>query len=180
MKKYIQVGVRVLICFIVTTMFVACDSKDEPEVCSKLVSFSWDDPKHDPYEDRDLYPDKKLLIAEYSEKDKQLSITLEGMCIYARSGYKGFTTSEGNNIGIGFSVPYVDGLVESPTYKDLKWIVKVPYSGQYSVEIYYMGLCNTVFPSAQLRNGLLLTTLELELDSDFTQDFTIKMPQSMF
>ena len=180
MKKYMHAGAMAILMFIVAAIFVACDSRDKPEVCPKLVSFSWDDPKHDPYEDRDLYPDKKLLTAEYSEKEKQLTITLEGMCIYARSGYKGFTTSEGNNIGIGFSVPYVDGLVESPTHKDLKWIVKVPYSGQYSVEIYYMGLCNTVFPSAQLRNGLLLTTIELDLDSDFTRTFKVEMPYHQF
>ncbi len=102
------------------------------------------------------------------------------MCIYARSGYKGFITSEDNNIGIGFSVPYVDGLVESPTYKDLKWIVEVPCSGHYSVEIYYMGVNSTVFPSDQLRNGLLLTTLNLDLDSDFTQTFKVKMPFHQF
>ena len=173
-------GAMSLLMFIVAAISVACDSKDEPEGRPILVSFTWDNPTHDPYENLELYPDKKILVAEYSEKERRLSITFEGICIYARSRYKGLFISESNSIGIGFSVPYVDGLVESPTHKDLKWIVEVPCSGKYIIGIYYMGLNSIIFPSAQFRNGLLLTTLELDLDSDFTQTFKVKMPFHQF
>ena len=181
MKKYIHAGAMAILMFIVAAMSVACDSKDEPGIRPILVSFSWNDPNYDSYEDHlDRYTDKKKLVAEYSKKKRQLSITFENMCIYARSRYKGLFISESNSIGIGFSVPYVDGLVESPTHKDLKWIIEVPCSGKYSIGIYYMGLNSIIFPSAQFRNGLLLTTLELDLDSDFTRTFKVEMPYNQF
>lgn len=176
MKKYMHAGVMAVLMLIVAAICVACDSKDEPESSPRLVSFSWDNPKDNSH----FYPDETTLVAEYSEKERQLSITFENMCIYARDGYKGFITSEGNNIGIGFSVPYNNGLVESPTLKDLKWIVEVPCSGQYAIEIYYIGVCNTFFPSYQIRNSLLLTTLDLDLDSDFTRTFKVRMPPNYY
>ena len=182
MKKYMHAGAMAILMLIFAAMYVACDSKDEPEaeVNANLVSFSW---RGHTYESEDRPdPDKKFLIAVYSKETRQLSVTLEDLSIYPRSGYKGLIISKGKNIEIGFSIPVWDIPVESPAHRDLIWDIEVSKSasGPCSVGIYYLGKNSTDSPESLFQNGYLLTTLELDLDSDFIRMFEVNLPGLVF
>ena len=181
MKKYMHAGAMAILMLIVAAGFVACDSKDEPEISASanFVSLKWDNDHYNDPDFEDLhYREIRTVKAVYSAETRLLELTYKYSDQLPFDGYRGLMLAEGDDLSVGFSYP--DMTLGGKIYPECRhsvsfiWVIKINKPGKYSVGIYDLGINSVWFVSKQFKHGRRLATIELDFGSDFNKTFKLE------
>ena len=170
MKELQKKLVASAIC-IVAALAVAC-SKDDPgnETGAALDSFEYEyfSPKEPDYDFL-----RKWVAVDYSADNGFMSVRLDYADEYDLGHLRGFAIEENDVISLGYSVPEVHALPDCVPRTSMTWTLYVKGHGKRSIEIYNLGYNNHLPVGTQFMKGRMLTTIEVDLDKDFSKIFEI-------
>lgn len=171
MDKKLQKGLLAAVICIVTALAGSC-SKDEPDnetgavlTSFEYVRFSPDEPYYDFL--------RKWVTVDYSAENGFMSVRLDYADEYDLGQLRGFAIEENDVISIGYSVPELHALPDCEPRTSMTWTLFVTGHGKRSIGIYDLGYNNRLPVITQFKKGRVLTTIEVDLDKDFSKTFEI-------
>ena len=170
--------VAVAIC-IAMALMAACSKNEpasDPEV--SLISFSYE--KFEPQNPSDDNTDKKWVTVNYSAESGRLSVrwdyTIIPGCL--PKDIRGLATSENDVISVGFSMPKPTGpLPDCFVMTSMIWDMRVKGHGKRLIGIHNLGYFNGKPTESQFKKSILLTTIEVDLERDFSGKYEIELSE---